>query len=718
LERPAGSAESKNSVNPDSTAPLAADAASSPSASASAGQSSASEQTLSRELSQFLVDLSIALHRYGMYPENHPALRPALESLARRADLLFQDRAHIAVGIARDRLVIEGVATDARHPILRGLAERLHRHHLAVIEFGRGLTMDELALVIKAVAADPDRGGGPLGAGPSHRDGWPHVRLYSLTLEGVEMIDEPHSGGRQTAVQFAALWVGLARAALDRAGDPERGNLTVEPAVVARAIDEHQRVEAYDQVIVGYLLQIAEELRLAGGAEAQELRRRTSQLVSAMRPETLRRLLEMGGDAAQRQVFVTNAAAGMAAGAVVDLVKAAAEASSETVSHGLVRLFTKLAAHADMGSETARPLADSALREQVHHLLGDWNLADPNPDDYRMLLEKMSKTAPSTGPVAGNDAAMFEPLHVLQMALELDEESPGLWRAMDILADAGDLQTVLDVLGQVPDSGVAHRVWAHMSTAGFVQRLLDRPAHRQQSLDCLIPYLPTPALVPLFDLLTESRDRHVRRTTFDRLRRAGQAATPLALERLTDPRWYVRRNLLSLIAQLDPLPPEFDPSPWLDHSDPRVRREAIRVALRVDRLRHRAATLALADDDTTIAALGVNAILESCPPDVVSRLVTLAGKTHLDDGLRALTVKALVRHSASPVVLDLLLRITAGDVAFSRWRGLPPTTQTLLAALAGLARHWPEHQHAASVLRRALKSPDPLVRAAASGAQS
>ena len=70
----------------------------------------------------------------------------------------------------------------------------------------------------------------------------------------------------------------------------------------------------------------------------------------------------------------------MAAGAVVDLLKAAAEASSETVSHGLVRLFTKLAVHADSGSTATRPLADSALREQVHSLLADWNLADPEPD--------------------------------------------------------------------------------------------------------------------------------------------------------------------------------------------------------------------------------------------------------------------------------------------------------------------------------------------------
>ena len=49
-----------------------------------------------------------------------------------------------------------------------------------------------------------------------------HVRLYPLTLDGVEMVDGPQTGVRTTAVQFAALWVGLARAALDRTGENTR----------------------------------------------------------------------------------------------------------------------------------------------------------------------------------------------------------------------------------------------------------------------------------------------------------------------------------------------------------------------------------------------------------------------------------------------------------------------------------------------------------------
>src|SRR2546430_11958403 len=53
--------------------------------------------------------------------------------------------------------------------------------------------------------------------------------------------------------------------------------------------------------------------------------------------ETLRRLVEMGGDFVQRRKFVLDAAAGMAVDAVLEILKAAADTSQRTISHSLVR---------------------------------------------------------------------------------------------------------------------------------------------------------------------------------------------------------------------------------------------------------------------------------------------------------------------------------------------------------------------------------------------
>src|SRR5260370_16872071 len=86
---------------------------------------------LSRELADFLIELSIALHKHAMYPEGHPSLAPAAAGVARRAEHLFEGRSTLALGVARQQLVIEGVPTDPTNPLLPHPADPLHPPHLA-----------------------------------------------------------------------------------------------------------------------------------------------------------------------------------------------------------------------------------------------------------------------------------------------------------------------------------------------------------------------------------------------------------------------------------------------------------------------------------------------------------------------------------------------------------------------------------------------------------
>src|SRR5256712_7085695 len=265
---------------------------------------------LSRELADSLIELSIALHKHAMYPEGHPSLAPAAAGVTRRAERLFEERTTLALGVARQQLVIEGVATDAKNPLLSELAGRLHRHHLGAVTFDRGLRVTEVADVLKTLAVEAERTGQPLGLGaPEQLRAWDHVRLHPITYERLELLQEDDQAGalddkgaKERGLRGAQLWVGLARAALtaDALASDDGPPPATEPSMIAKAIDEHPKSAAYDQVIVGYLLQIADELKHAGGAEAAALRRRTSKLVGALQPGTLRRLVGVGGGNAPR----------------------------------------------------------------------------------------------------------------------------------------------------------------------------------------------------------------------------------------------------------------------------------------------------------------------------------------------------------------------------------------------------------------------------------
>src|SRR5688572_12698707 len=101
--------------------------------------------TLSRELSDFLVELSIAMHKTAIYPPRHPLLESAVVGVERKLAGLLRERPTLSIGVARRQLIIEGVATDPNHPLLRELAERFHRHHLGALRFSSGVTAAEVA---------------------------------------------------------------------------------------------------------------------------------------------------------------------------------------------------------------------------------------------------------------------------------------------------------------------------------------------------------------------------------------------------------------------------------------------------------------------------------------------------------------------------------------------------------------------------------------------
>ncbi|HYD52945.1 MAG TPA: hypothetical protein VEA99_09970, partial [Gemmatimonadaceae bacterium] len=440
--------------------------------------SSQTGATLSRELADFLIEFQIALHKHAIYPAEHPLVEAAVDGVVRRLWALLAERPVLSVGVARRQLIIEGVATEAEHPLLRELAQRLHRHHLGALKITAGVSADEISQLLATLGAEPSRTPAEsLGLRAAEvNDRWDAVRLFPLTYGQLQLIEGEGEGGDDMgSSRGAQLWVGLARAALAAEGTSDQGGAheAVEPVVVAQAIDDHQREVAYDQVVVGYLLQITQELRTADARETAALQRRISRLVSSLSPETLSTLLAMGGDARQRRRFVLDAAQGMTVDAVVEVVKAAAAAEQQTVSHSMLRLLSKLAQHAE-ADDTRRRAADVALRENVARLVGEWALEDPNPEAYSMVLQQFASTGWHDA-ATGATSVGCEPERVLQMALELDADGRAVWRALDALLARGGpgIGRVLDLLEAAPPGGLLPPVvWSELSQREVLRLLL------------------------------------------------------------------------------------------------------------------------------------------------------------------------------------------------------------------------------------------------------
>ena len=676
---------------------------------------------LSRELADFLIELSIALHKHAMYPEGHPSLEPAAERVAQRVGPLVAERGSLSLGVARDQLVIEGVATDPKNPVLADLAGRLHRHHLGAVGFRQGASRDQIHDMLATLAVEADRSGQPLGLGPkSQLTVWPDITLYSLTYDALELVggpereegDEDDGDARTRADQ---LWVGLAQAALvmdEVAGDVGKPPSSTDPTVVARAIDEHQGGSAYDQVIVGYLLKIADELRTAKGGEAAALKTRVSKLVSSLDDQTKTRLLHMGGDRMQRQQFMLNASEGMTLEAVIDLVKVWSSTEEQNISHSLVRMLEKLSKHADEGTGTRRDNAESSLREQVKGLIQNWSLENPTPDAYSKSLEALSRDRVGFA-VPTKEEFHPEVSRVFQMALEVDTVGERVFRSVDALIEDGELGWVVETMECSDAPTVTAAVWDYIGGAERLREILAADNLDPKALDSIIGRIGIQAAAPMLEVLAESESRQKRRVLVDRLVSLGSEIGPRVMPWLDDPRWYVQQNMLSILGALPEVPTDFRGAKFLQAPDERVRRKAVAVSLRIPAQRTRAVCSALADGDERMVRVGLAAALESCPDAAVSQIVQKAIAAESRDQ-RLTAIHVLAKCSNNAAALNALLTLAKPKRRSFLGLKATPRNPEMIAALIAL-RAFESDARAKRVLDAASKSRDPQVARAARG---
>ena len=627
-----------------------------------------------------------------MYPPGHPSLDPAAMQVTDRVKYLLRERGVVSIGAAKDQLVIEGVATDVNHPLLRELAERLRRHHLGAVSFHLGVSKSEVLQFLNLMAEEPDLTGQPLGLEPQgRREQQPNIRMHPVAYDSLRLLDddgtvEEDRDARAARTRFAQLWVGLAKAAVTRVGhekrpsDEEADDVSRDPATVARAISEHSESDAYDQVIVGYLLQIVQELKTATGPEAVQLNQRMEELVATMDPGALSRLLKMGGDSGQRHQFLLNASRGMKGGSVLRLIEAASHSEEEKVSHPMLRMLGKLAQHADRSTGIKRRHALESIQEQVSDLVTGWTPKDPNPQDYTSALSELSAADPDSF-TAGVRLADAEPRRVVDMAFEMDVVGESVSNAVRQLIETEDASWLLARIADNRTSALTQSLIGSTQEFGkLLQQLLDTEAVDPTVLDTLIELVGESAVEPMMQALVDTESRQVRRLLMDRLVMLQPDVAPLATRHLDDPRWYVTRNMLWLLNGADAVPEGFIPDRYLQHEDHRVRYEAVRLGTRLLEGREKAITRGLTDEEEKTVRFALTAALESCPPAALSRVVSQASSGPTDIRLLAIRVLEAV---GNEMALTALLKITQPKRGLFRLKH-PPKDPIYLAALRAL----------------------------------
>lgn len=305
------------------------------------------------------------------------------------------------------------------------------------------------------------------------------------------------------------------------------------------------------------------------------------------------------------------------------------------------------------------------------------------------------------------------------MGLELGEGGETVWRAVDELTRTR-LGVLLRILHTAPaDSPFVPLVWERVLASDAVRALFDAEEPDFEALDLLLARIGTDGAGAILDLLSESDSLSTRSQLFARLAALGPRIAPEVIRRTRDERWFTRRNMLALMGEFETWPPKWSPAEYSEDPHPAVRRESLKLMLRLPHCRDRALCGLLGDGDPRAMGLGLAAAVESCPPEAVPLLADIARHDSVGMELRVMAVRALGL-SGDPAALSSLVELVRGalprglKIFRSRERTSSPV---LLASLQALSTFPGCPAAARRLLAKAAKSGDREVRAAALGVQ-
>jgi hypothetical protein len=606
-----------------------------------------------RQLADLLLGLAGVTQRLHTLPDGHPLIAAGIGALERALDTVLSGRDRLTVEIGNVQLSIDGMETNPEFEPLRDCAAQLRSAGIGAIEFRPGVAAAELLAVFGALA--------------SHSGGravWPlvpHITLRSMTAP---------------ALTHGEAWLLLERLVFE---EPDRTSAPRDPGELAFALEMLPADRERD-------VRLLEALAVVGRAVTEDPVGQSllGHLLGAIPLSVLRRLLAPVPGSPAQGAFLRAVGAHLRAPVLLRLLQATAYGRESEFSTAGLQV---LAGMIRRGPDPTQGASRRALAAELARLVP--------PDLETDLASQFPRIAP-------------EPERVLKLALESGILEPGTIAAADHMIARRQVAPLLALLDTVPDNDPIARVLAaRVYQPDTVRAVLQGTPVDLEVLDRLIPAVGIGAAAVLLDGLAESRDRRVRLALLDLLARFGCAIGPLAVDRIDGMPWYVQRNLLALLGR----PMRYTPPDMLAHRDPRVRHEALVLAIADAGLRNRGLVEALNSGYEPTLRLALRTLQEHCPPEFVPRLIARAADQGLDAELRAAAIAAIAPVD-DPVVLRLLRRLVVarGITALGR---LAPKSPTMLAAVRGLAAHWPGHPKVGPLLESARQSRDPEIRAAA-----
>lgn len=703
------------------------------------------------ELQTLLTRLTVAFARRRSYPDTHPLVLSAEQAAFESLSASFAGRPRWTLSVGDGVLYVDGAVVERGASIAGELSDRLRIRGIGTLVFDVGATAESLRQAVAWLALDPYR--------PEHREATQQLpTLPGITITRIAYGSLVLGDGPSTDATGADVWRALASVALfdldstatsstpstattraPTAGSDDRAHHVPDdntdaaevaahdaadtdssPADVAAAIERRVTHEGYARRVAFVLLRVAEQVAQAPDSHRDELAERLRAVLSALRASSVSAIVKSVGVGADQRRFISQVLDALPAGAVVEWLESAAHATDAGLSPHMLRLMSKLSAHAQAGGRESGE--DRGFRGAARDVIQGWQHDHGSAREHLVLLDQLAAfDAARTGQALPDVGAV----RVVHQALETNCFNASAHAAVQTLLTDGRVADLLAWAEEAPTPEAAAALRAALQAPDAVREVLLHDAVDHSIARQLLASLDISAADTLIDVLRDAPARAARRFTFDRLREFGPSLTPLYIVRLNGAPWFLVRNLLALLrdafAESGHLAGSASGSAimgFLEHPQEQVRLEAVRLLVNDPQLRADVIGRVLEDPSDRVVHLALEAFgslgeaagVGSVPPELAKRLLRFLDAGHRDDDLRTRAIRALAGAKAVGPVRDRLLAlITKRSRVFKRV-ALHDPAPIVLAAIEVLALRYASDPAVIPMLDLAVKHEDRRMR--------
>lgn len=574
-------------------------------------------------LSRCIYEMNITRRYILTYPPNHPIIESAAHKAFEFIEKLLEVQPAVTLGIARNVLIFNSGVLDRKNPIYSDFAGFLFTYGIAAITISKEITEKELIAFFLALNNSPEdiREQGQI-VGFLIEAGIRNIQVVPIDYDSFRVSEDDTitvPGGSVLEHEAAALWgrfvEGLMQGTLDPRGCGITSTEEIDPERLAAFLNERasQIVStskvSYDSAITTFMRQMDRD-NLAHKYDAESFQK-LGEFVKNLSPELRRQFLQSTFDSLQGGETVKKLLSHFPDEVIMNALDDISDSGSH-LSQGVINLLQIIAKTGKRTGQPKKSLATPLMtKEELTIKLKDiFREDDPSryiTDSYRTTLksiasiERFSVLAPEESQELRNqiDSLNIESrisdvvIHIIDLELE-QEDAQILQKNLTDLCEAylssGDYRSLANVhmrlsekchgtsFGLLP---IHEAVFARFFEEDFLEEILNGLTiwgkTKYDEIKAIITGVGAPFIEPIIQRLAEESNLSFRRFYMECLKEMGEEAKDCAIAHLQDKRWYLVRNMVSLLRSFE------DPAVLrhfrlvADHPSHKVRLEVIKT---------------------------------------------------------------------------------------------------------------------------------------------